>query len=207
VTPRSAPPRPAPPRPAPPHASAPKAKAAAPSVARTPRPRVALHDAPAPEPVSQPAAIGAISAQRLARALGTRPTTEPDGTQSVTFPTPGGPAPAQQGAPSDYVPFSTAPVTVSRDFLGDVGHAAADAASHAAGSAISHAETAAEGVVDHGAAAASSALDAAAPGPSAPPPAPGAGMDVEDIADAVIDKLRREMLIERELGGGAMDLI
>ena len=29
----------------------------------------------------------------------------------------------------------------------------------------------------------------------------------EEIADTVIEKLRRELLIERELGGGAKDLI
>jgi hypothetical protein len=32
-------------------------------------------------------------------------------------------------------------------------------------------------------------------------------MDVDEIAETVIEKLRHEMLIERELGGGAMDLI
>jgi hypothetical protein len=32
-------------------------------------------------------------------------------------------------------------------------------------------------------------------------------MDVDEIAETVIEKLKREMLIERELGGGAMDLI
>jgi hypothetical protein len=32
-------------------------------------------------------------------------------------------------------------------------------------------------------------------------------MDVDEIADTVIEKLRRELLLEQELGGGAMDLI
>jgi hypothetical protein len=153
--------------------------------------------------------IGATSAQRLARALGTQAATELDGTQSVTFPAPGdqAAAPVPSGDPTRYVPFSTAPITVSRDLLGDVGHAATTAASHAADSAISHASSAAEDAVGHGVQTAAPAASHAAPDPSAPPPAPGAGMDVEEIADAVIDKLRREMLIERELGGGAMDLI
>jgi hypothetical protein len=34
-----------------------------------------------------------------------------------------------------------------------------------------------------------------------------AAVDVDAIADTVIDKLRRELLIEREQAGGPMDLI
>jgi hypothetical protein len=81
------------------------------------------------------------------------------------------------GAP-DYIPFSTAPVTVSRD-IGE--ESASPAPAGSAGSASA------------------SAAPAAAPA--------GGEVDVDEIADTVIDKLRREMLIERELGGGAMDLI
>jgi hypothetical protein len=72
---------------------------------------------------------------------------------------------------------------------------------------ISHGAHAAEGLIDQGASAASSAISGATPSPTPPPPSPAAGADVEEIADTVIEKLRREMLIERELGGGAMDLI
>lgn len=164
---------------------------------------MALHDSAPAAPVSQTPVIGATSAARLARALGTRAQTEPDGTQSISFPAPGSPAGAapEDGIPG-YVPFSTAPVTVSRSTLDDI----RSSASSAAGGLIGHGAEAAHGLIDSGASAASSALGAAPP-PAPAPPAPAAGMDVDEIADTVIDKLRRELLIERELGGGAMDLI
>jgi hypothetical protein len=83
----------------------------------------------------------------------------------------------EQGNPTvsmpEYVPFSTAPRTVSR------------------------AETRQEATP-------------AATTPSTPvegPPSTGAAVDVDAIADTVIDKLRRELLIEREQAGGPMDLI
>jgi hypothetical protein len=163
-----------------------------------------LHDSAPAAPVSQTPVIGATSAARLARALGTRAQTEPDGTQSISFPTPGSPAgaAADDGVP-DYVPFSTAPVTVSRSPLDDI----RSSASSAAGGLISHGAEAAHGLIDEGASAASSAISGSAPAPAPAPPAAGAGMDVDEIADTVIEKLRRELLIERELGGGAMDLI
>jgi hypothetical protein len=157
-----------------------------------------LHDSEPAAAVSQTPVIGATSAARLARALGTHAETEADGTQSITFPAPG--SPLGGGGTPDYVPFSTAPVTVSRSPLDDIGSSAGSAASGLIGRAAS----VDEGLIDSGAAAASSA---SSPAPAPAPPAAGAGMDVDEIADTVIDKLRREMLIERELGGGAMDLI
>jgi hypothetical protein len=101
------------------------------------------------------------------------------------------------------VPFSTAPVTVSRSPLDDLRSSASSAAS----SVVGHGASAAEGLIDQGASAASSAVSSAPPPPAPAPPAAGAGMDVDEIADTVIEKLRHELLIERELGGGAMDLI
>ena len=67
-----------------------------------------------------------------------------------------------------FVPFSTAPRTVSR-------------------------------LVD----------DAPAPAQPAPPAQHAATpvLDVDEVAETVIDKLRRELLIEREQAGGSMDLI
>jgi hypothetical protein len=146
---------------------------------------VGLSDAPPAAPVSQTPVIGPTSAARLARALGTYAETEADGTQSVSFPAPG--APSGAGVP-DYVPFSTAPVTVS---------------SAPTGATLSRVED----EPPSSSSSSSTASSSAAPPPSPAPPAPAAGVDVDEIADTVIDKLRREMLIERELGGGAMDLI
>jgi hypothetical protein len=160
---------------------------------------VELHDTAPPAPVSQTPAIGGTSAARLARAVGAHAETEADGTQSITFPSPGTPSAA--GVP-DYVPFSTAPVTVSRSPLDGLG----SQLQHAAGDLVQHAEQAGEHVVDQGASALSSAASSV-PHPTPAPPAPAAGMDVDEIADTVIEKLRRELLLEQELGGGAMDLI
>jgi hypothetical protein len=109
--------------------------------------------------------------------------------------------PATGGVPA-YVPFSTAPVTVSRDALGGIG----SQIEHAAGDLLHHAEQAGEHAVDQGSSALSSAASSL-PHPTPAPPAPAAGMDVDEIADTVIEKLRRELLLEQELGGGAMDLI
>jgi hypothetical protein len=58
--------------------------------------------------------------------------------------------------------------------------------------------------MDQGAAAVSHAIDAP---PAGHEGGGAAGVDVDELAEHVIDKLRREMLIERDLGGGAMDLI
>ena len=63
----------------------------------------------------------------LARALGTRAETEPDGTQSISFPAPGSPAAETGDGIPDYVPFSTAPVTVSRSALDDIRSSASSA--------------------------------------------------------------------------------
>jgi pilus assembly protein FimV len=148
------------------------------SVARSAlsRPRVTLQDS-APEPaISRTPAIAPTSAQRLARATGTGVDAEPDGTQSVSFPPP--------GTPPAFVPFSTAPVTVTREV-----------------------DTSATETAGATGASTGSAATSSTPAPTPPPPAAGAGVDVDEIADTVIDKLRREMLIEHELGGGAMDLI
>jgi hypothetical protein len=45
------------------------------------------------------------------------------------------------------------------------------------------------------------------PAEAAPSAAGPAAVDMEALAETVIDKLRRELLIEREQSGGSMDLI
>jgi hypothetical protein len=118
----------------------------------------------APEPaVSETPAIRGTNPERLARMLGTEVGHDEQGNATVSMP--------------GYVPFSTAPRTVSRvddEVLSD------------------------------------SAPEPASTTPSAPlqpatPEAPAVDMDA--IAETVIDKLRRELLVEREQAGGPMDLI
>jgi hypothetical protein len=85
----------------------------------------------------------------------------------------------EQGNPTvsmpEYVPFSTAPRTVSR------------------------AETSEEAPVAPASTTPSQPLQSGADA--------GGHVDMDAIAETVIDKLRREMLIEREQAGGPMDLI
>jgi hypothetical protein len=87
----------------------------------------------------------------------------------------------EQGNPTvsmpDYVPFSTAPRTVSR----------------------------AETEAPSDAPAAPASTTTSQPADSAAPPA--AAVDMDALAETVIDKLRRELLVEREQAGGPMDLI
>jgi hypothetical protein len=118
-------------------------------------------------PDDEPAVAGAgTSAARLARALGTEVGYDDSG--NVTVEMPG----AESAAPP-FVPFSTAPRTVSRAEVAEAPPAPA------------------------------AAQDGAAPAGAA---APGE-VDVDALAETVIDKLRRELLIEREQSGGSMDLI
>jgi hypothetical protein len=117
----------------------------------------------APEaPVSETPAVRGTNPERLARMLGTEVTHDEQGNATVSMP--------------GYVPFSTAPRTVSR------------------------VDTTSE-----------STAEPASTTPSEPvttttaPETPAVDMDA--IADTVIGKLRRELLIEREQAGGPMDLI
>jgi hypothetical protein len=130
------------------------------------RPRVALHDSAPEQPVSETPAIRGTSAQRLARALGTEVTADATGNATVELPAPGEP----------FVPFSTAPRTVSR--------AEVDAAPTPAAPAASN-----------------------GPAPADAPMGGAPAVDMDEIAENVIERLRRELLIEREQSGGSMDLI
>jgi hypothetical protein len=121
-----------------------------------------VQPSPAPPPVSETPAIRGTSPERLARMLGTEVAHDEHGNPTVSMP--------------EYVPFSTAPRTVSR------------------------AETSKE----------ATPTPPASTTPSVPLESgaeTGGGVDMDAIAETVIDKLRREMLIEREQAGGPMDLI
>ena len=134
--------------------------AAAPQAPRAAVTRVARTEEP---PVSETPAIRGTNPERLARMLGTEVTHDEQGNATVSMP--------------DYVPFSTAPRTVSRAEA-DV----ADVPAHEPASTTS-----------------SPPIEGAAPEPPA--------VDMDAIAETVIDKLRRELLVEREQAGGPMDLI
>ena len=158
--PPDAPPAARPPTQAPPPKPPPRA-----TITRLVAPPTPAPAQPEPEPESEPAVsetpeIAGTSAQRLARVLGTEVGIDEQGNATVEMP----------GAP--FVPFSTAPRTVSRSAASETHRRARepDAASR----------------------------------PAAPTPAE---VDVDAIAETVIDKLRRELLIEREQAGGPMDLI
>jgi hypothetical protein len=109
--------------------------------------------------VSETPAIRGTSPERLARMLGAEVQHDAEGNPTVEMP--------------GYVPFSTAPVTVSR------------------------AETTAE----------ASPSASTTPESNLQSPTAAAAVDVDAITDNVIEKLRRELLIEREQAGGPMDLI
>ncbi len=104
---------------------------------------------------------------------------------TVTFPAPGG------GIP-EYVPFSTAPVTVSRS-LWDQAESAARGAVSDAGAAVQ--ERAQDAVADAGAAVrerAGAAVDAVTGAASS-----GAGA-ADKAFEELYDRLKRELLIEQE---------
>jgi len=138
---------------------------------------VRLQDAPAQEAISETPAIGGTTAQRLSRALGAPVGTDDEGNATVDFPAPG---------EQPFVPFSTAPRTVSREGWWSQ-------------------------VTDFFGGGSQPASDGAPPPPSSPdgppPPAAAPPVDVDELAETVIERLRRELLIEREQSGGAMDLL
>jgi hypothetical protein len=122
-----------------------------------------LQPTPPEPPVSETPAIRGTNPERLARMLGTEVAHDEHGNATVSMP--------------DYVPFSTAPRTVSRVDTQSPSTSTYEPASTAT----------------------SQPLEGAAP--EAP------AVDMDAIAETVIDKLRRELLVEREQAGGPMDLI
>jgi hypothetical protein len=144
--------------------------------------RAAPPAAPAPLAPSSLAATVARSGLGAARAAG--------GSASVTFPVPG------DGGIPEYVPFSTAPLTMSRWLWDQAESAARDVASDA-GAAVR--ERAEDAVADAGAAvreragAAAEALTGALPGAKSS----GAG-DADRAFEELYDRLKRELMNEQE---------
>ncbi len=93
--------------------------------------------------------------------LGTEVVTDAEGNATVEMPA--------QGPGPPFVPFSTAPRTVSR-------------------------------------ASAPEQPTPAPPAEAAAAATKAAGVDVDEIADTVIERLRRELIVDRERAGGPMDL-
>jgi hypothetical protein len=137
---------------------------------------VHVRDAAPEPPLSSPSpaasAPGGFASAIARSGLGAASTE--GGSSTVTFG-----APAQDGIP-EYVPFSTAPVTVSR-------------------------EEAAPEPAPAEAPAATATATAAPPAPPAAPPAPGSpgGADSEKLFEDLYDRLKRELLLEQEQLGQA----
>jgi hypothetical protein len=161
------------------HAPAPRT-GAAPAAEDAPaeRPVMALRDAPAPTalsraPMPAPAALG-TSGQTLARAIGAEVGYDDAGASEIVFPAPGGAPP--------FVPFSTAPRSVSRE----VAEAAPPAMAEASAPARAR-------------------EPAAAPAPEAAAAAPE--LDKDELYEEFLSRLRRDILHEREQSGLLIDEI
>ena len=136
---------------------------------------MAIRDGAAPTPVSTTPAVAGFPTAIARAGLGA---VEDGGdTSTITFPAPG-------GVP-EYVPFSTAPMTVSRSpwdsVSGMVENAVTDYASEARSAAAEHA---------------TSALDAAAG--AARGALPGGAGDADKQFEELYDRLKRELMIEQE---------
>ena len=134
-----------------------------------------LHDAPAPVAVSRTPAVLGTSAQSLARAIGAEVSYAEDGTPGIQFPEPGG----SPGGAAPYVPFSTAPRTVSRVDTAASNGGQATAATHAPPSALT---------------------DNHKDSPGAAP-----ALDPDQLYEDFLARLRRDVLHEREQHGMLVD--
>jgi hypothetical protein len=141
------------------------------------RPLMQLHDAPAPTAVSRTPAVRGTSAQSIARAIGGEISYAADGSPGIEFPTPE--APPAAGAP--YIPFSSAPRTVSR-----------------VDTAASSSSSAPAATTDHAPPAALTQNHQESPG-SAP------GLDPDQLYEDFLARLRRDVLHEREQHGMLVD--
>lgn len=135
-----------------------------------------LQDAPAPTAVSRTPAVSGTSAQSLARAIGAEISYGDDGSPAIEFPAPDG-TPA---APAPYVPFSTSPRTVSR---------VETAAPPSNGSTATTGHTPSAALTEN----------------HQESPGGGAGMDVDQLYEEFLSRLRRDVLHEREQHGMLVD--
>jgi hypothetical protein len=180
------------------------AAATAPALAEHPHPRPALSLVPTPEPAPAPTpaprGISRTGVEELASAGGGQVTQQPDGMASIDF--------TDTPSATPYVPFSTAPMTVSRDLLGDVRGAATNAASGLRDRATSEVQNRGHQLADQ---AADYAHHQVERGESALHDAIGGGGNTSDEAakkaeadamyDEVVRRLKLDMLVELEAGG------
>lgn len=134
-----------------------------------------LHDAPAPTAVSRTPAVRGTSAQSIARSIGAEISYAADGSPGIEFPTPD-----RSPSAAPYIPFSTAPRTVSRDI-------AAPASGGAQPAASEHHPPAALMQNDHSSAGSAPALDP------------------DQLYEDFLARLRRDVLHEREQHGMLVD--
>ena len=146
-----------------------------------------VHDAAAPAPVSSAPALAGFPAAIARAGLGA--VDDGGGAATVTFPTP-------PGVP-EYVPFSTAPVTVSRSLWDQATGMAEQAASSALDDARSAVTERAGSALDDASGAAHGAIDQARA--ALPGGAQGGGAGAADKQfEELYDRLKRELLIEQE---------
>jgi len=137
-----------------------------------------------PGPVSSTPALAGFTTAIARAGLGAA-VDDGGGTSTVTFPSP-------DGVP-EYVPFSTAPVTVSRSLWDQAAGMAEQAASGAVDDARSAVTDRASSALDGASAAAHGAIDHA----RAALPGGGAG-DADKQFEELYDRLKRELMIEQE---------
>jgi hypothetical protein len=141
---------------------------------------MAVRDAAPPPPVSSTPVLAGFPAAIARAGLGA--VDGGGGASTVTFPSP-------PGAP-EYVPFSTAPITVSRSFWDQAQSAVTDYAQDAASDAR-------EAVTERASSALDTAHDAAQAALTGGAKSGGAG-DADKQFEELYDRLKRELLIEQE---------
>jgi hypothetical protein len=153
-----------------------------------------------------PPAAGSLAATVARSGLGAVDSADTaDGSASITFPVPG------DGGIPEYVPFSTAPLTMSRSIWDQAESAARGAVSDAeaavrerAGNAVADAgsavrERAEDAVADAGAAVRERAGSAAESVSAALPGAKSSGAgDADKAFEELYDRLKRELMNEQE---------
>jgi hypothetical protein len=144
---------------------------------------MAVRDAAPPAPVSVPPVLAGFPAAIARAGLGA--VDAGGGSSTVTFPAPG-------GSP-EHVPFSTAPMTVSRSIFDDARSAVTGYAEDALSDAGAAVRERATEVADSATSAATGAVASALPGASSS----GAADDEEQFAK-LLERLKRELTLEKE---------